>query len=128
MEELKAGKWIVAVAILFILLSLLLYRNPWYIFAPVLIYGLVYFIAGLYYRRSKIGYWVGLLLAIPPIGIFVYQFSRRLYYWFAYGGEEPDGTGSPMAFIMGFAFEAPFYVLLCFLAITLISDRKTLNK
>ena len=58
-----------------------------------------------YLRRAR-WTWVGcatflgLLLALLS-----FQFLRRIGFMFLHGLDRPDGSGSPLAFVIGFAFE-----------------------
>jgi len=52
------------------------------------------------FAYAAAGVWV-LLLWLPVC----VQVVRRLYYWVTIGMERPDGTGSPLAFLIGLVFE-----------------------
>ena len=115
MQQSKAKTWVIVTAAFLTLLAL-----PF--FPLALIYSLPLLLAGLYYDRSRLGFWSSLVLALPfVIGVST-LFTLRLYLLFFHGGEAPGGDGSPLAFLVGFALEMPFYVLLVCLLVVWVRD------
>jgi hypothetical protein len=108
MRSNRAKKWLIIVAAYLSLLALL--------FIPQgLLYSLPLLLAAIFYDKSRLAFWASLILATPYVLGVAAQFAIRTYLLIAHGGEAPDGGGSPMAFLFGFAMEMPFYILLAFL-------------
>lgn len=49
--------------------------------------------------------------------------AHRLWYWLTIGMEAPDGTGSPLAFLMGFGFEIALIVPFTLLGFLLLPSK-----
>lgn len=69
-------------------------------------------------RYLMAGVWTALLWA--PMCL---QVVRRLHYWVTVGMEPPDGMGSPLAFLMGFAFEQLLFLPLTIMLVLLIRTK-----
>ena len=122
MGKSKTKKLIIAAAVCQLIFSLLLfYKQPSFVI-PLTMYALMWFFVGLNYDPEKRTFWFGLGFSAPWAILFFMQFFRRLYYLVAYGGELPDGTGSPVAFLIGWAFEIPIYLGLFVLGRELLLD------
>jgi hypothetical protein len=110
MGKSKTKKLIIAAAICQLVFSLLLFYKNTYVIIPLSIYALAWFFVGLNYNPAKRAFWFGIGFSLPWVLLFFIQFLRRLFYLVAYGGELPDGAGSPVAFLIGWAFEMPVYL------------------
>ena len=115
MRSTRAKKWLIMLAALLMLLSTI-------VFIPGLIYALPFLVAAILYDKSRVGFWLSLVMAAPVILAVTAQFSLRMYLLIFHGGEAPGGDGSPMAFLFGMLLETPFYLLMIGLAIAWVRD------
>ncbi len=129
MGKSKTRKLIITAAICQLIFSLLLFYKHPSVVIPLSIYAIAWFFVGFNYDPAKRMFWFGIGLSAPWALMFFMQFLRRLYYFIAYGGELPDGTGSPVAFLIGWAFEIPVYLGLFVLCRELVLDyrHRTVN-
>jgi hypothetical protein len=123
----RAKKWIVAAAIFQISFSMVLAKG-WLPGTFLCLYGFMWLVSGLKYQVGKPSYWFSVGLTVPWASVFFIRFGGRIFYWFAYGGDSPDGIGSPLAFLIGWAFEMPAVIGMALLCYMLIYDYMALKK
>jgi hypothetical protein len=120
-----ASKYSLFAAILLALFGLLCIGGSWWLAGVFLGYAALWGVSAVFYIKNyRWAYYACIVFTAPWLILFCTQFFRRIYYLVVYGGELPDGTGSPMAFIVGFVLELPFTLGLIILTIKLIKDWK----
>tara|TARA_R110002096_G_scaffold115827_6_gene250673 strand:- start:46 stop:465 length:420 start_codon:yes stop_codon:yes gene_type:complete len=95
-----------------------------YLFISMLIYGIVLVLSGIYYKQSKFFFWTGIITMIPWIALIYFQFFRRLYAFIRFGGEQSNGMGSPLMFLMGWLRELPFLIIISIISYGIYKDLK----
>lgn len=78
--------------------------------------GIVMHLIARRWAYAVAGSWA-LLVALP----LAFQVLQRLYHWITIGMEAEDGTGSPLAFLIGFVFEWLLFAPLCMMLVILIA-------
>jgi hypothetical protein len=110
------------------LLSLLFLKNAPFLAVVFVIYAGLWAWSGVVYRRGKkSGFYAAVAFTVPWILLFGAQFCRRVFYLAAYGGDAPDGMGSPLAFLIGWAFEIPPTVVILTLGFFLLREWKSVR-
>lgn len=69
--------------------------------------AVLWVVAGLLLLRPRVGLYCGVVVLLPPAGLYGYQLVRRISFIITNGSMEPaDGMGSPMAFLLGWIMES----------------------
>jgi hypothetical protein len=118
----KAKNWIRASSVVLLTVSLLLFDKDLKIATILCIYSVLWLCTGIGYNAGNLSYWFAVAFTMPWASLFFYQFGRRLFYLFAYGGESPGGRGSPLLFLSYWIIEMPFVILMAILCYFLIID------
>lgn len=108
--------------ILFFLSMVLFIKHSWFI--PLTIYASILILSGLYYRANKYFLWIAIITVLPFAILVYFQFLKRLFYLILYGGEQANGIGSPLLFLLNFLYELPFTVLVSFICFGIYKDLK----
>ncbi|MCP4610706.1 MAG: hypothetical protein GY845_18520 [Planctomycetes bacterium] len=118
----KAKSMVGLSSIILLTISLLLFDKDIKIATGLCIYSVLWLCSGIGYKAGKLSYWFAVIFTIPWASLFFYQFARRVFYLFAYGGEFPDGRGSPLLFLSYWMIEMPFVILMLILCSLLVID------
>lgn len=120
----RAKNWIRASSVVLLTVSLLLFDKDVKVATALCIYSVLWLFSGIGYNAGKLSYWFAVMFTIPCASLLFYQFGRRLFYLFAYGGESPGGRGSPLLFLSYWIIEIPFVILMAILCYFLVIDFK----
>ncbi|MCP4261989.1 MAG: hypothetical protein GY774_31480 [Planctomycetes bacterium] len=118
----KAKNWIRACSVVLLAGSLILFDKDLKIATVLCIYSVLWLCSGIGYNAGHLSYWFAVIFTIPWASLFFYQFARRLFYLFAYGGESPGGRGSPLLFLAYWIIEMPGVILMAILCYFLVID------
>jgi len=114
----------ILLSVIIVLIAVLLLKKS-QLLIPVIVYGVVLLVSGMYYKTDRIFFWSGIVLTTPLAVLFYFQFLRRLFYLICYGGESANGMGSPLLFLVHFIYELPFTIIVSSLCWGFYKDHKS---